>query len=160
MKGDPEVIDILNQALRHEHAAFNQFWLHSSLLSHWGHTRMAKKEYEEALEEMDHATTLMKRIIFLEGHADLQVLSQLHVASNIKEVLENDLKAEYSAVELYRKARALTRDKGDYVSMELVETILKDEEGHVDFLETQLGLLEAIGIQNYGQLQSGPANEA
>ncbi|WP_334175621.1 bacterioferritin [Pseudoxanthobacter sp.] len=160
MKGDPAIIDILNRALRHEHAAFNQFWLHSTLLAHWGHTRMAKKEYEEALEEMEHATTLMKRIIFLEGAPDLQVIPTLKVAASLREVVANDLAAEYEAVALYREARALAREKQDYVSMEIIETILKDEEGHVDFLETQTGLIEAIGLANYSQLQSGPANEA
>ncbi|MQT12000.1 bacterioferritin [Segnochrobactrum spirostomi] len=159
MKGDKDVIDILNRALRHEHAAFNQFWLHSTWLSHWGHTRYAKKEYEEALEEMEHATKLMKRIIFLEGQPDLQVIPTLKVAANLEEVVKNDLEAEYEAVKLYREARALARDKGDYVSMELIEEILRDEEGHVDWLETQTSLIEAIGIANFAQLQSAPANE-
>ncbi len=159
MKGDPAIIDILNRAVRHEHAAFNQFWLHSTLLSHWGHTRMAKKEYEEALEEMDHATTLMKRIIFLGGIPDLQVIPPLKIAGTLREVVANDLAAEYEAVALYREARALAREKEDYVSMEIIEKILKDEEGHVDYLETQTSLIEAIGIANYNQLQSAPANE-
>ncbi len=115
---------------------------------------------------MEHATKLMKRIIFLEGQPDLQVIPTLKVAANLEEVVKNDLEAEYEAVKLYREARALARDKGDYVSMELIEEILRDEEGHVDWLETQTSLIEAIGIANFAQLspprrtKSDPARRA
>ncbi|MQT11502.1 bacterioferritin [Segnochrobactrum spirostomi] len=159
MKGDAEVLDMLNRALKHELAAINQYWLHYRLLDDWGFTLLAKKEREESIEEMHHADKLVTRIIFLEGHPNLQTLDSLRIGQNIKEVLECDLAAEYSARALYKQARELCRDKGDYVTMDLFEDLLEDEEGHIDFIETQLQLLEQIGIQNYGQLQAAPANE-
>lgn len=160
MKGDPEVLEILNKSLKHELAAINQYWLHYRLLDDWGFTLLAKKEREESIEEMHHADKLVTRIIFLEGHPNLQNVDTLRIGENIKEVLECDLAAEYSARALYKQARELCRDKGDYVTMELFEDLLEDEEGHIDFIETQLQLLESVGIQNYGQLQAAPANEA
>lgn len=160
MKGDPEVLEILNKSLKHELAAINQYWLHYRLLDDWGFTQLAKKEREESIEEMHHADKLVTRIIFLEGHPNLQTIDTLRIGENIKEVLECDLAAEYSARALYKQARELCRDKGDYVTMELFEDLLEDEEGHIDFIETQLQLLDSIGIQNYGQLQAAPANEA
>lgn len=159
MKGDAEVLDMLNRALKHELAAINQYWLHYRLLDDWGFTLLAKKEREESIEEMHHADKLVTRIIFLEGHPNLQTLDSLRIGQTIKEVLECDLAAEYSARALYKQARELCRDKGDYVTMDLFEDLLEDEEGHIDFIETQLQLLEQIGIQNYGQLQAAPANE-
>ncbi|SHO61548.1 bacterioferritin [Pseudoxanthobacter soli DSM 19599] len=160
MKGDPEVLEILNKSLKHELAAINQYWLHYRLLDDWGFTLLAKKEREESIEEMHHADKLVTRIIFLEGHPNLQTLDTLRIGENIKEVLECDLAAEYSARALYKQARELCRDKGDYVTMELFEDLLEDEESHIDFIETQLQLLESIGVQKYGQLQAAPANEA
>lgn len=160
MKGDPEVLEILNKSLKHELAAINQYWLHYRLLDDWGFTLLAKKEREESIEEMHHADKLVTRIIFLEGHPNLQTLDTLRIGENIKEVLECDLAAEYSARSLYKQARELCRDKGDYVTMELFEDLLEDEESHIDFIETQLQLLESIGVQKYGQLQAAPANEA
>ena len=160
MKGDPEVLEMLNRALKHELAAINQYWLHYRLLDDWGFTKYAKKEREESIEEMQHADKLVTRIIFLEGHPNLQTLDVLRIGQNIKEVLECDLAAEYSARKLYTEARELCRDKRDYVSMELFEDLLEDEEHHIDFIETQLQLMEQIGIQNYGQLNAGSADEA
>ncbi len=160
MKGKAEVIEILNEALRHELAAINQYWLHYRLLDDWGFTLLAKKEREESIEEMEHADTLVSRIIFLEGFPNMQTLAPLRVGQNLKEVLECDLAAEYEAQALYTKGREICRKSEDFVSMALFEGLLKDEEEHIDFIETQLELIGNIGIQNYGQLQSAPANAA
>jgi len=159
MKGNNEVIDILNDALTHELAAVNQYWLHYRMLENWGYTRLAKKERKESIEEMEHADKLVARIIFLEGLPNLQYVAPLMIGQNIKEVLECDLRAEVNARDLYTRARDLCRQKEDLVSMRLFEDLLKDEEGHIDFLETQLDLLDKIGVQNYGQLQADPADE-
>ena len=158
MKGDPKVIECLNEALFLELAAVNQYWLHYRLLDDWGYARLAKKEREESLEEMAHADKLIERIIFLEGHPNLQTLAPLRIGQSIQEVLESDLAAEYEAREAYARSRGLCRDAGDYVSMEIFEDLLEDEEEHIDFLETQLGLLKDIGVQNYGQLNAAPAS--
>jgi bacterioferritin len=159
MKGKKPVIDILNEALKLELGAINQYWLHYRLLDDWGFTKLAKKERAESIEEMEHADKLVTRIIFLEGHPNLQYIAPLMIGQNIKEVLECDLKGEYIARDLYTKGRELCRVEEDYVSMQLFEELLKDEEGHIDFLETQLDLLAKIGVENYGQLQSGSADE-
>src|SRR5690606_1697891 len=159
MKGKKPVIDILNEALKLELGAVNQYWLHYRLLDDWGFTKLAKKAREESIEEMHHADKLATRIIFLEGLPNMQQLDPLMIGQNIKEVLECDLKAEQGARELYRQARVACHDAGDYVSMKLFEELLADEEGHIDFLETQLDLLEKIGIQNYSQLQADSADE-
>ena len=159
MKGNKEVIEALNEALKLELGAVNQYWLHYRRLDDWGFTKLAKKEREESIEEMHHADKLIERIIFLEGLPKMQEIAPLMIGENLKEVLECDLKGEYIAQEFYTKSRDLCRSHKDYVSMDLFEELLKDEEGHIDFLETQLGLLEQIGIQNYGQLQSDSAND-
>ncbi len=160
MKGDTKVIEYLNKSLRHELTAVSQYWLHYRLLDDWGFGKLAKKEREESIEEMEHADKLIERIIFLEGHPNLQTLDPLKIGENIQEVLKSDLEAEYSARALYKEAREVCRDAGDYVSMQLFEQLLNDEEGHIDFIETELELMENIGIQNYGQLQAEPANAA
>jgi len=160
MKGDNEVIKMLNEALKLELGAVNQYWLHYRLLEDWGYTKLAKKEREESIEEMHHADKIIARIIFLEGHPNLQTVAPLMIGENVKEVLECDLKGEYIAKEHYMKGRALCREKEDYVSMELFEDLLEDEEGHIDFLETQLELLSKIGAENYGMLNAGSADEA
>jgi bacterioferritin len=159
MKGDKQVIEYLNKALRHEMTAVNQYWLHYRLLDDWGYGKLAKKQREESIEEMQHADMLIDRIIFLEGFPNMQELDPLMIGQNIKEVLECDLKAEYSARELYIEARDVCRDKKDYNSMDLFEKLINDEEGHIDWLETQLENLENIGVENYGLLQSQPADE-
>lgn len=158
MKGHPEVLEVLNEALKHELAAINQYWLHYRLLDDWGFTLLAKKEREESIEEMEHADELVTRIIFLDGLPNMQTLSPLRIGQNIKEVLECDLAAEYEARALYTRARDVCRRNEDIVSMDLFEKLLKDEEDHIDFIETQLQLLGSIGVQNYGQLQAAPAN--
>ena len=160
MKGKERVIDYLNRSLRHELTAVSQYWLHYRLLEDWGNTKLAKKERAESIEEMQHADKLISRIIFLEGYPNLQTLDPLRIGQNLKEVLECDLAGEYSARALYKEARVVCREEDDYVSMALFDSLLADEEGHIDFLETQLTLMESIGAQNYGLLQSAPANEA
>lgn len=159
MKGNQEVIDILNESLKHELGAINQYWLHYRMLENWGYTRLGKKERKESIEEMHHADKLVARILFLEGLPNLQYVAPLMIGQNIKEVLECDLKGEFNARDLYTRARDLCRQKEDLVTMQLFEELLKDEEEHIDFLETQLDLLDKIGVQNYGQLQADPADE-
>lgn len=160
VKGDKDVINVLNEALKLELGAVNQYWLHFRLLDDWGYGKLAKKEREESIEEMHHADKLITRIIFLEGHPNLQTVAPLMIGQNVKEVLECDLKGEYTAKEHYMKGRELCREKRDYVTMELFEDLLKDEEGHIDFLETQLELMSKIGADNYGLLNAKSADEA
>ncbi|PTW62523.1 bacterioferritin [Breoghania corrubedonensis] len=160
MKGEPEVIEYLNKALRHEMTAVNQYWLHYRLTEDWGFALFAKKEREESIEEMQHADKLVGRIIFLGGHPNMQSLDPLRIGQNIREVLDCDLAGEYSARALYKEARECAHDKGDYVTMKLFEDLMADEEGHIDYLETQIALLEAIGVERYMQTQAVAANEA
>ncbi len=160
MKGDAKVIERLNEALFLELGAINQYWLHYRLLEDWGYGLLAKKEREESLEEMVHADKLVERIIFLEGHPNLQSVAPLKIGRNVKEVLQSDLEGEYTARESYKTSREICQDCGDYVSMRIFEELLSDEEGHIDFLETQLELLETIGEEKFGQLNAEPANEA
>lgn len=159
MKGNKDVIEALNEALKLELGAVNQYWLHYRRLDDWGYTKLAKKERAESIEEMNHADKLVTRILLLEGFPKMQEIAPLMIGEDIKEVLECDLKGEYIAREAYAKSRELCREKKDYVSMELFEELLADEEGHIDFIETQLELLEKIGVANYGQLQADSANE-
>ena len=160
MKGDPKVIERLNEALFLELGAVNQYWLHYRLLNDWGYTKLAKKERAESIEEMQHADKLISRIIFLEGHPNLQTVAPLRIGQNVKEVLEADLAGEYDARTAYKKSREICHEIGDYVSMHLFEELLQDEEGHIDFLETQLQLLNTIGVEKYGQLNSESADKA
>ncbi|SON53640.1 Bacterioferritin [Hartmannibacter diazotrophicus] len=160
MKGSEKVIERLNEALFLELGAVNQYWVHYRMLEDWGYTKLAKKERAESIEEMNHADKLIARIIFLEGHPNLQTLAPLRIGQDIKEVLECDLAGEYDARTSYKKSREICREEGDYVSMELFEDLLEDEEGHIDFLETQISLLEKIGVERYGLLNAASADEA
>ena len=160
MKGDAKVIEYLNAALRSELTAVSQYWLHYRLQEDWGYGRIAEKSRAESIEEMNHADRLIKRIIFLEGHPNLQKLDPLRIGQNIKETLEADLAGEHDARTLYIEARDHCEKVGDYVSKALFEDLIGDEEGHIDFLETQIGLYDQIGAQNYGLLNAKPANEA
>ncbi len=160
MKGSVEVIKVLNEALRHELSAVNQYWLHYRLLDDWGYGKLAAKTREESIEEMQHADKLVERIIFLEGMPNMQKIDPLLIGQNVEECLEADLKAELKAHALYKKARSLCREKEDFISMELFASLLGDEEHHIDFLETQLSLIEDMGIKNYCQLQAAAADEA
>lgn len=160
MKGDPQVIDYLNRALRSELTAVSQYWLHYRLQEDWGLGHMARKSREESIEEMHHADRLIARIIFLEGHPNLQKLDPLRIGQTARETLESDLAAELEAVSLYREAYAYCDKVGDYVSKELFRELLTDEEGHVDFLETQLALFDRIGGQHYEHLNAEPMDDA
>jgi len=159
MKGDERVIDRLNQALKLELGAINQYWLHYRLTENWGLTKFAKKERAESIEEMSHADKLVDRIIFLDGHPNLQTLAPLRIGQNIKEVLDSDLAGELDARKSYAESREICRNAGDFVSMELFDDLLKDEEGHIDFLETQIELLNKIGEERYIHLQSDSADK-
>jgi len=160
MKGDDRVIERLNQALKLELGAVNQYWVHYRLTEDWGLTKFAKKERAESVEEMHHADKLIDRIIFLEGHPNLQTIAPLRVGQNIREVLDGDLAGEYDARKHYSESRKICHDAGDYVSMKLFEDLLADEEGHINFLETQIDLLKSIGEERYMLLQSDSADEA
>lgn len=160
MKGDKRVIERLNEALYLELGAVNQYWLHYRLLNDWGYTKLAKKEREESIEEMQHADKIIDRIIFLDGHPNLQTVAPLRIGQNIKEVLEADLAGEYDARTSYKQSRDICYEVGDYVSMKIFEQLLIDEEGHIDFLETQLDLLGKIGEERYGQLNADSADSA
>lgn len=160
MKGEPQVIERLNEALFLELGAVNQYWLHYRLLDDWGFRKLAQKERQESIEEMQHADRLIERIIFLDGHPNLQKVGPLRIGQNVKEVLEADLAGEYDARASYKKSREICHELGDYVTMKLFDDLLHDEEGHIDFLETQLDLLASIGEERYGLLNATPANEA
>ncbi len=160
MKGDAKVIEYLNAALRSELTAVSQYWLHYRLQDDWGFGRLADKSRAESIEEMHHADKLITRIIFLEGHPNLQKLDPLRIGQDIKETLEADLAAEHDARTLYIEARQYCDKVGDYVSRALFDELLADEEGHIDFLETQLGLFGKLGEERYGLLNAKPANEA
>ncbi|HZG29996.1 bacterioferritin [Ensifer adhaerens] len=160
MKGDKKVIERLNEALFLELGAVNQYWLHYRLLEDWGYQKLAKKERAESIEEMQHADKIVARIIFLEGHPNLQTVAPLRIGQNVKEVLKADLAGEYDARTSYKKSREICYEAGDYVTMQLFEGLLSDEEGHIDFLETQLELLDKIGEERYGLLNAASADEA
>ena len=155
MKGDKKVIEQLNEALYLELGAVNQYWLHYRLLEDWGYTLLAKKERAESIEEMQHADKLVARIIFLEGHPNLQTVAPMRIGQNVKEVLEADLAGEHDARTAYKASRDICYQAGDYVSMKLFEELLMDEEGHIDFLETQLDLIGRVGIELYTQKHIG-----
>ena len=160
MKGDAKVIEYLNAALRSELTAVSQYWLHYRLQDDWGYGRIAAKSRAESIEEMHHADKLIERIIFLEGHPNLQKLDPLRIGQTLKETLEADLAGEHDARNLYIEARNHCDSVGDYVSKNLFEALIADEEGHIDFLETQLDLYEKLGEEKYGLLNAKPADEA
>lgn len=160
MKGDAKVIDYLNRAIRSELTAVSQYWLHYRLQEDWGLGHMAKKSREESIEEMHHADKLIARVIFLEGHPNLQKLDPLRIGQTPLETLECDMAAEQEARALYREAREYCSEVGDYVTMKLFEELLTDEEGHIDFLETQLDLFEKLGAEKYMLLNASKMDEA
>jgi len=157
MKSDPKVIDYLNQALKNELTAINQYFLHARMLNHWGITKLGKYEYGESIDEMKHADKLIERILFLDGLPNLQDLGKLLIGENVKEILECDLKLEQDAMVLLREAIQHAETVRDYISRELFEDILEGEEEHVDFIETQFELITRIGIEKYILLQSSAA---
>jgi bacterioferritin len=155
MKGDPKVIEYLNRGLRSELTAVSQYWLHYRLLDDWGYKELAKKWRKESIEEMEHADRFVTRIIFLDGFPNLQVLDPLRIGQSIKEILECDLAAEVEARGLYLEAAKYCDTVNDRVSKILFEELASDEEGHIDFLETQLNLVDQLGVQLYAQRHIG-----
>jgi bacterioferritin len=157
MKGDAKVIELLNETLKNELTAINQYWLHYRMLDNWGVARLADYERHESIDEMKHADRLSTRILFLEGLPNFQLLGRLRIGETVEEILKADLELEREAAEQLRGAIQQCEKVRDYVSRELFESILASEESHIDFLETQFELIERMGLQNYIQLQSKPA---
>jgi bacterioferritin len=155
MKGDPQVIQHLNKSLYNELTAINQYFLHARLYRHWGYKELGEHEYKESIDEMKHADKLIERILFLDGLPNLQQLGKLLIGEHPKEVMECDLKLEQAALPDLRAAIAYCEQAGDYVSRELFENILESEEEHIDWLETQLGLIARLGEANYLQTKLG-----
>lgn len=155
MRGDARVVEYLNKGLRHELTAINQYWLHYRILDNWGFKELAKQWRKESIEEMEHADKFTARILFLDGFPNMQVLDPLRIGQNVKEVMECDLAAEIDARNLYQEAATYCHSVKDYVSRDLFEKLMKDEEDHIDFLETQLGLIEKVGLELYSQKHMG-----
>ena len=153
MKGDSKVIEYLNKILVNELTAINQYFLHARMHKDWGFKSIGEKTYEESIDEMKHADQLIERILFLEGLPNLQELHKLRIGENLKETLECDLALEQQAIPDLREAIAYCESVSDFVSREIFSEILEAEEEHVDWLETQLGLIEKVGLQNYQQSQ-------
>ena len=159
MKGDPRVIELLNEALRNELTAVNQYWLHYRLLDNMGVNKLAEFERHESIDEMKHADALAERILFLDGLPNFQLLGRLRIGQTVEEMLRADLELEVEAVEQLKGAIVHCETVRDFTSRDLFARILSNEEDHVDHLEQQFALIAAIGIQNYIQLQSEPAKE-
>lgn len=159
MKGDAKVIEYLNRGLRSELTAVNQYWLHYRMLDNWGFEGLAKKWRKESIEEMNHADKFVDRILFLEGFPNMQVLDPLRIGQNVKEVLECDLAAEVEARALYQEAATYCHSVKDYPSRDLFEELMTDEEGHIDFLETQLDLISKLGLELYAQAHIGKLDD-
>ena len=148
---DPKVIQYLNKALSNELIAINQYFLHSRMFEDWGLKRLAEKEYEESIDEMKHADQLTQRILFLEGLPNMQDLGKLMIGENVKEMLECDLSLEHIACPDLKEGIAYCESVSDYVSRDLLSSILDSEEEHIDWLETQLSLIDRVGLENYQQ---------
>ncbi len=159
MKGDEKVIDFLNEALKNELTAINQYWLHYRMLDNWGVAKLAHFEREESIDEMKHADKLADRILFLGGLPNFQMLGRLRVGETVEEILKADLALEEEAIPLLKDAIAHAESVRDYVSRDLFADILESEEHHVDELEKQFEMIERMGIANYIQLQSKPVSE-
>ena len=159
MRGDEKVIDYLNRALKHELTAVNQYWLHYRILDNWGYKDFAKTWRKESIEEMQHADRFIDRIIFLEGFPNLQTLDPLRIGETIEEIMAADLKAEISARALYQEAAEYCLKAKDYPSRDLFIALMSDEEGHIDFLETQIDLIKRIGVERYAQAHIGGFGE-
>ena len=159
MKGDDQVIQHLNDTLKNELTAINQYWLHYRMLDNWGVKRLAEYERHESIDEMKHADAAAERILFLEGLPNFQMLGRLRIGETVEEVLRADLDLEKEAVEQLKNAIVHCEQVRDFVSRDLFRSILTSEEEHVDFLETQFEMIDRMGLQNYIQLQSKPAEE-
>ena len=153
MQGQKEIIEALNKVLTNELTAINQYFLHARMLQDWGLEKIGKLEYKASLDEMKHADDLIKRILFLEGLPNMQKLGHIKIGQNIKEILESDLQLEMSAIPVLQECIKLSEKLQDYVSRDLFTTILDSEEEHVDWLETQLGLVKKVGSERYMQSQ-------
>ncbi|MEP5937055.1 MAG: bacterioferritin [Erythrobacter sp.] len=159
MKGDEKVIELLNKALTNELTAINQYWLHYRVLDDWGVHKLAEYERHESIDEMKHADQLAERILFLSGLPNFQAIHKLKVGETVEEILKADLAMEEEAIPLLRDGIEHCESVRDYVSRDLFASILESEEEHVDFLETQFEMIDRMGLQNYVQLQSKPAEE-
>ena len=159
MKGDERVIELLNEALRNELTATNQYWLHYRMLDNWGIGRLADYERHESIDEMKHADKLTVRILFLGGLPNFQMLGRLRIGETVEEILRSDLDLEYEALAQLKNAIAHCETVRDYVSRDLFAEILANEEDHVDYLERQFDMIRNMGLANYIQLQSKPAGE-
>ena len=159
MKGSPKIIADLNKLLKNELTAINQYFLHARMMKHWGFERLGKKIYEESIGEMKHADVLMQRILMLDGLPNLQDLGRLGIGETVPECLKSDLKLESAARKDVVAAIALFETEKDYVSREIAVRILEDAEEHIDFLETEIALIDKVGLQNYLQTQIGEGKE-
>ena len=157
MKGDPNVIKLLNDQLTNELTAINQYFLHSRMYRHWGFEKLGKKEYEESIGEMKHADQLIERILMLDGLPNLQALHKLMIGETVPEILKCDLQLELVSQKTVKEGIAACEQARDFVSRELLQHILDDTEEHIDWLETQIELIEQVGLQNYLQSQMGDA---
>lgn len=155
MKGKPEVLEVLSKMLKEELGAINQYMLHAEMCVNWGYKRLGGSIKKQSVGEMKHAEKLIERILFLEGMPNLNDLPRLTIGKDVKQQLENDLALEKSAVADYNDAVAISRKAGDNASADLLTEILQEEEEHVDFLESQLGLIQELGLQNYLSQQIG-----
>jgi bacterioferritin len=159
MKGDAKVIEYLNEALKNELTAVNQYWLHYRMLDNWGVAKLAHFERHESIDEMKHADRLSERILFLDGLPNFQLLGRLRIGETVEEILKADLELEYEALPLLKDAIAHCESVRDFVSRELFADILANEEEHVDILEKQFDMIARMGLENYVQLQSKPADQ-
>ena len=160
MKGDDKVIEYLNRGLRSEMTAVNQYWLHYRILDDWGYKELAKTWREESIDEMRHADRFVERILFFDGFPNMQVLDPLRIGTNVQEIIDCDLAAEHEARALYLEAAKYCDSVNDRVSKRLFEELAEDEEGHIDFLESQLELINQVGLQLYAQSHIGSLKEA
>ena len=159
MKGDDQILQLLNETLKNELTAINQYWLHYRMLDNWGVKRLAEYERHESIDEMKHADRLSERILFLEGLPNFQMLGRLRIGESVEEILRADLELEQEAVAQLKGAILHCEQVRDFVSRSLFVSILESEESHVDFLETQFEMIERMGLPNYIQLQSKPAED-
>ena len=159
MKGDPKVLELLNEALKAELTAINQYWLHYRLLENWGVKKLAEFERSESIDEMKHADRLAERILFLDGLPNFQKLDRLHIGENVEEILRGDMELELQALNQLKGAIAHCEKVKDYVSRDLFSEILENEEQHIDTLEQQFEMIQQMGLQNYIQLQSEAAKD-
>ena len=159
MQGDARVIELLNEALKNELTAINQYWLHYRVLDNWGIDKLAEYERQESIDEMKHADRIAERILFFDGLPNFQALGRLRIGENVEEILKADLEAEHEGAVVYRNLIVHCEEVRDFVTRDLAREILSDEEKHIDFIETQFEMIARMGLQNYIQLQSKPAEE-